>query len=228
MIHSDKLELFSVDKTTVIAREEGLDKFYTTPFIVDKCIFVLQSNYDWNSWDLILEPSAGNGSFLTKIPSPNKIGIDISPEHHDIILNTTSLIITPIMIKKLILLIGNPPFSLALKFFSHASKWTNVIAFILPKTSRRISVQNKLNSKFHLIDDIEIPNKLCSFYPPIMVKCCFQIWEKKQLKGKLLNYKPNTNIGISYHSDLLTIKVNGHHPIMRILLLEHMGGNAEK
>ena len=32
-----------------------------------------------------IEPSAGNGSFFTIIPTINKIGIDISPEHKDII-----------------------------------------------------------------------------------------------------------------------------------------------
>ena len=66
-------------------RNEGLDKFYTTPNIVDKCITSLSTLYDWNRWKLIVEPSAGNGSFLLKIPSINKIGLDIAPDHKDII-----------------------------------------------------------------------------------------------------------------------------------------------
>ena len=53
----------SLLKTT---RKEGLDKFYTIPSIVDKCINDIQSKYDFNNFDLIIEPSAGNGSFLQK------------------------------------------------------------------------------------------------------------------------------------------------------------------
>ena len=34
-----------------------------------------------NSFDFIIEPSAGAGSFLFNIPNENKIGIDIEPEH---------------------------------------------------------------------------------------------------------------------------------------------------
>ena len=76
-----------------------------------------------------------------------------------------------------ILVIGNPPFgrvsSLAIKFFNYSAKWANVIAFIIPRTFRKTSIQNKLNNNFHLIYDEEIPNKPCCFSPIMMVKCCF-------------------------------------------------------
>jgi len=166
------------------------DKFYTIPIISEKCINIVGSFYNWNEWDLIIEPSAGNGSFLTKIPSNNKIGIDILPEHEDI-KKMDFLTYEPLSndIKKIIV-IGNPPFgrvsSLAIKFFNHASKWANVIAFIIPRTFRRISVQNKLDTYFHLIYDEELPIKPCCFNPPMMAKCCFQIWEKKDVKRSII------------------------------------------
>jgi len=47
-------------------------------------------------------------------------------------------------------------------------------------------VQNKLNSQFHLIYDLDIPSSPCSFTPPMMVKCCFQIWEKKNKERKII------------------------------------------
>ena len=88
-------------------------------------------------------------------------------------------------------MIGNPPFgrvsSLAIKFFNHAAKWSNVIAFIIPRTFRKISVQNKLDEMYHLVYDEEIPNNPCCFSPPMMVKCCFQIWEKKPIKRPIMN-----------------------------------------
>ena len=183
-------------KTAKRTREEGLDKFYTIPSIVDKCLNILQTKYNWSNWDLIVEPSAGNGSFLTKIPTHNKIGIDIAPEHHDIV-KMDFFDYTPETIKQNILVIGNPPFgrvsSLAIKFFNHASKWADVIAFIIPRTFRRISVQNKLNDHFHLLVDEEIPTTPCGFNPPMMVKCCFQIWERKNIKRETIKLETTHN-----------------------------------
>lgn len=163
-------------------RDAGLDKFYTIPAISNKCLDIIGTKYNWDDWDLVVEPSAGNGSFLTKIPTSKKIGIDIEPEHTDII-NKDFFDYEPPSDIKNILVVGNPPFgrvsSLAIKFFNHAAQWCNVIAFIIPKTFRRVSLQNRLHKKFHLIYDEEIPSEPCSFSPPMQVKCCFQIWEKK-------------------------------------------------
>lgn len=177
--------------TTILetVREAGLDKFYTIPSISEKCLTLIGSRYKWSEWGLVIEPSAGNGSFLIKIPTQKKIGIDISPEHTDIIKQDFLLYTPPTDIKK-ILVVGNPPFgkvsSLAIKFFNHASKWANVIAFIIPRTFRRVSIHNKLNTNFHLIFDEEIPMEPCSFNPPMKVKCCFQIWEKTNIKRPII------------------------------------------
>jgi hypothetical protein len=177
----DKIEKLSMIQTKDYF--STLDKFYTNLNIVDICIKLISDKYNWNDFDLIIEPSAGNGNFLLKIPSDKKIGIDIEPEHNDIIKHDF-LKYTPPNVQN-ILSIGNPPFgrvsSLAIKFFNHAAKWSNVIAFIIPKTFRKLSVHNKLNLNFHLILDKSIPDKPCSFTPKMGVKCCFQIWERKNI-----------------------------------------------
>lgn len=164
-------------------RKNGLDKFYTIPSVVDKCVLSLLSLYKWNSWDLIVEPSAGNGMFYNKIPSLTKVGLDILPEHKDIIKQDFFTYIPEETFRN-ILVIGNPPFgknsSLAVKFFNHSAEWANVIAFIVPRTFRRISIQNKLNLSFTLLLDEDIPLKPCSFDPPMTVKCCWQIWSRTQ------------------------------------------------
>jgi len=171
--------------TTTEIREQGLDKFYTIPKISKKCIESVGLIYDWSKWELVIEPSAGNGSFLNVIPIDKKIGIDISPENKDII-KQDFFTYKPEKGIKDILVIGNPPFgkvsSLAIKFFNYASNWANVIAFIIPRTFRRISVHNRLNMNFHLVFDEDIPTNPCSFTPRMMVKCCFQIWEKREEK----------------------------------------------
>jgi len=57
----------------------------------------------------VVEPSAGNGSFLNKIPTTKKIGIDIEPEHKDII-KKDFFNYTPSTDIKNVLVVGNPPF----------------------------------------------------------------------------------------------------------------------
>lgn len=176
--------MLSLQKTkdVIAVRNEKLDKFYTLPDCSKKCIDKINEIYDITKWDLIVEPSAGNGSFLHQIPSNCKIGIDISPESPDII-TQDFFEYFPQTNASNILVVGNPPFgkvsSLAIKFFNHSAKWATVIAFIIPRTFRKISVQNKLDNRFHLIYDEEIPNTPCCFSPTMTVKCCFQIWERK-------------------------------------------------
>jgi len=184
------IETQTNDKDATVVREEGLDKFYTIPSYSKKCIDKVGELYDILKWDLIVEPSAGNGSFLNQLPAANKIGIDICPEHPSIV-KQDFFDYSPPADKANILVLGNPPFgrvsSLAIKFFNHSAQWANVIAFIIPRTFRRISVQNKLNEMFHLVYDEEVPTTPCCFSPPMMVKCCFQIWEKRQTKRALID-----------------------------------------
>lgn len=162
-----------------------MDKFYTNINIVKMCLKHCETHFNWSEWDLIFEPSAGNGNFYLNIPSINKIGIDIEPEHDNII-KCDLFNWKPPLNKKNILTIGNPPFgrvsSMAVKFFNYTAEFSDTIAFIIPKTFRKTSIQNKLNLYFHLVDDIDIPNKPCSFTPKMNVKCCFQIWKRKNIK----------------------------------------------
>jgi len=166
-----------------------VDKFYTLPTISEKCLTRVGEFFDWSEWGLVIEPSAGNGSFLLRIPTDKKLGIDISPEHKDIIKQDFLTYTPPNGVGK-ILVVGNPPFgrisSLAVKFFNHAAKWADVIAFIVPRTFRRVSIHNKLNLNFHLKFDEEIPVEPCSFSPVMMAKCCFQIWEKRDSKRDMV------------------------------------------
>jgi hypothetical protein len=132
-----------------LVRNEGLDKYYTKKSVAKDCIEFVEMN----SFNLIVEPSAGNGSFLDQI-SGNKIGIDISPESNNI-KKMDFFHYTPPENSGKILVIGNPPFgkcsSLAVKFFNHAGNWCDVIAFIVPRTFKRVSIQNRLNLNFKLV-----------------------------------------------------------------------------
>lgn len=176
--------------TAMEVRQAGLDKFYTNPDIAQKCIVAIGNMYDWGRWSFVIEPSAGNGNFYHRIPVPDnkKIGIDIAPEHDSIIQQDFFDFNLSNTVQGQVLIIGNPPFgrvsSLAIKFFNHAADICqdingSVIAFIIPRTFRRPSVQNKLNQAYHLVYDEDIPTSPCSFTPNMAVKCCFQIWERR-------------------------------------------------
>lgn len=110
-----------------IVRQNGLDKFYTLPYYAKKCIEQVFKLYDKNNFDLIIEPSVGNGSFFYQIDFKYKLGIDILPEcdNNDNVLKMDFLDYKPDNNKKNILVIGNPPFgkisSMAIHFFNHSA-----------------------------------------------------------------------------------------------------------
>jgi len=188
----------------------ALDKFYTRRDVATECIKAVGGAFDWAAWDLVIEPSAGNGSFLTQLRSIGDIkrlvGIDIEPDAEDIErqdffeyapdrANTTPSGAGAAAPAKAprprILVIGNPPFgrvsSLAIRFFNHAAAWATAIAFIVPRTFRRVSVQNKLNMSFHLTHDSVIPERPCAFDPPMAAKCCFQVWERRERPRRVVS-----------------------------------------
>lgn len=181
-MNSESIQSTIVHTDVNIVRETGLDQFYTIPTCAKQCIDKINELYNITDFDLIIEPSAGNGSFFNQIVHTSKVGIDLSPQHPAIIQQDFFSYYPPSG-KTRIATIGNPPFgkisSLAIKFFNHAAQWSDIIAFIIPRTFRKISVQNKLDKSFHLVHDNEIPNKPCCFSPPMAVKCCFQIWERR-------------------------------------------------
>lgn len=161
-------------------KKSELDQFYTKPEIAKKCIEMLPIFKD--GIDLYLEPSAGNGSFLHALPKPN-LGLDIDPQAVNII-KQDFLAYYPETTGN-ILVIGNPPFgknaSLAVKFFNHAAKWAYAIAFIVPKTFRKHTIQNSLSLNFVLSQEFELPlnsfllhenGKLTNYNVP----CVWQVW----------------------------------------------------
>ena len=167
-------------------KRNTVDKFYTRNSLVKTCIDYVNSiiNIDKKD-DLIIEPSAGAGSFINSIKGicDNTIFYDIMPEHSEIVKQdylTTDLSIY----NKKIHIIGNPPFgrqsSLAIKFIKHSCKYCHSISFILPKSFKKESLKKKFPLKFHCVHESDIPNS--SFLlngEDYDVPCVFQIWIKK-------------------------------------------------
>lgn len=86
--------------------------------------------------------------------------------------------------------IGNPPFGkrskLAIEFFNYAAAFSKVIAFILPVSFMKWSVQKELSQDFHLFDYFYLPeNSFTSVGEEYSIRCVFQIWTKERIKNDL-------------------------------------------
>jgi predicted RNA methylase len=176
------------NKQTKGLKRNTIDKYYTKDSIVELCLALIQKHLTVGKDDLCIEPSAGNGSFITgiKLMSPNYIFYDLKPENIEIIKQdylTGNYSDFSSKFNK-IHVIGNPPFgrqsSLAIKFIKKSCEFCSSLSFILPKSFKKDSLKKTFPPKFHLILEMDLPEK--SFLVDGVehnVPCVFQIWEKK-------------------------------------------------
>jgi len=184
-------------KQTKGLNRNTIDKYYTKDIIVELCLNFIKKYIQINTDDLIIEPSAGNGSFINgiKLLSNNFIFYDLEPDNNEI-LKQDYLLYDYINIKETfskIHIIGNPPFgrqsSLAIKFIKKSCEFCDSISFILPKSFKKDSLKKTFPLNFHLIFEIDLPDK--AFLVDGLehnVPCIFQIWEKKTI-NRIINEK---------------------------------------
>jgi hypothetical protein len=164
-------------------RTNTKDQFYTSPAVAEACVKDILTKCPQSKTLTWLEPSAGNGAFLSKAPeSCVKVGVDIEPKAPGI-LKGDFLEWQPTSGTEYILF-GNPPFgrqaSLAKSFIAKGCKFASIIAFVLPRSFLKPSMTSAFDSKFHCIHSIEIPkNGFIINGEPYDVPCVFQIWEKR-------------------------------------------------
>ena len=181
-------------------KRNTIDKYYTKPDIVEQCINLIKQYLVISKNDLIIEPSAGNGAFISNIKklSNHFKFYDLEPENDDIIKqNFLEFDYNDIKTKyKKIHIIGNPPFgrqaSLAIKFIKRCCEFSNTISFILPKSFKKDSMKKHFSNNFHLIFEVDLSEK--SFLVNGIecdVPCIFQIWESKtELRAKVKKIDP--------------------------------------
>lgn len=178
-----------------------LDQFFTKIDIAAQCINEVNLTYPFNEFDLIIEPSAGTGSFIKTLPVvKKKLAIEIDPEICKVnpdYLCQSFFDYKPDDNYKKILVIGNPPFGtqnkLSVNFFNHAAIFADVIAFIIPKTWNKQSIHNRLHKKFTLVKVVDLPEECFYGDKNTNVKCCFQIWKRGEAdrvkEEKCINHK---------------------------------------
>jgi hypothetical protein len=121
-----------------------------------------------------------------------------------------------------ILVCGNPPFgqqnSLAINFFNKAANFCSTIAFILPLSFKKDSIQNRLNLNFHLdkeliLDDCEF---LLQNEEKIKVPCVFQVWNKKNSQREKVKLKTTSELFEFVDKEFADFRI------------QRVGGNAGK
>lgn len=197
-------------------KKHDLDKFYTLPSTAKFCIDLL----DLSEFSLIIEPSAGAGSFSNQLPK-GTLALDLNPECEGII-KQDFFEYAPGEISGKILVIGNPPFgqqnSLALKFINHAAQFADTIAFIIPRSFDKDSLKRRVDKNFHLKSSTVLPAKSFTLNDePYAVPCIFQIWQR----GTQLRVDVATTLTTKHFR---FVKKNGSPD----LSIRRIGGNAGK
>jgi hypothetical protein len=169
-------------------RTNSKDQFYTNRVISKKCVDLVikhiphVAKYTW------VEPSAGTGSFTDALDSRYKrIAMDIDPKS-DTVKNMDFLEWKP-TVSGDVIVFGNPPFgkqsSLAKAFIKKSCTFANVIAFILPKSFTKPSMNNAFEDHFHLVHTHELEKNAFEVNgKEYDVPCVFQVWQKRDRKRR--------------------------------------------
>ena len=164
-----------------------LDLFYTNPSIAKRCIDFVEEKIPASRRKHYLEPAAGQGSFSKQLK--HCVSVDIQPKMKGAkkadFFKLDKKDLFPKISSEKICVIGNPPFgknsSLAVKFFNHATSFGDVIAFIVPKTFKKESLQRKLNKSYWLVDEMDIPKNSFTLGDALHdTPSVFQIWERRE------------------------------------------------
>ena len=169
-------------------RVSGTEQYYTPRNLADELVKRTLKAIPRATEKSFLEPAGGTGSFIEAL---NMAGItavtsvDKYPMHPGVI--QADFLEWETMDTDL-LTISNPPFgrnnALSVPFFNRAAKFSSHIAFLVPRSWRKWSVQNRLDTRFHLVLDVDVAVQ----YEDVLgakiakrndLRTCFQIWERR-------------------------------------------------
>ena len=160
------------------------DKYYTPEAVVKKVIEVIERDVmPINKFSRIIEPSAGAGAFLKRLPEKT-IGYDIEPQSENIIKGDYLKQDIPYLKDSLV--IGNPPFgesgNLHTEFIKRSIEHSDYVAFVLPGDMYK-------KDKFEGIELYKTYMLPAVKYSGVKLKCCFNIYRKRKKRLKEKNIK---------------------------------------
>jgi predicted RNA methylase len=179
-------------------RVTGKEQFYTPPEVADQVMRNVKKRIGSLSGRILLEPAGGTGAFidaakahgLTKV-----VSFDIEPHHKKIELGD---FLDQDINQSGLLTITNPPFgrnnSLSIPFFNKSAEVSDLIVFIVPRSWRKWSVQNRLNQNFHLVRDDDLTINYVDVngqdaHAKDRLRTCVQYWERKSKLRPIVKVK---------------------------------------
>jgi len=182
-------------------RVTGTEQFYTPPELAATLVESALPHLPDLKTTEFLEPAAGNGSFvnaLKEIGAQRIIAIDRYPaaagiEAADFLefsTDSTDLVT-----------VTNPPFgrnnALSIPFFNHAANFSQLICFLVPRSWRKWSVTNRLDMRFHLVQDSDVfvsyqDSDGNAIRKNNGLRTCFQIWRREPTMREKIRVPDNS------------------------------------
>ena len=171
-------------------RVTGKEQYYTNAALAERLCGVM---FDVIGPDAVtrewIEPAGGTGSFISALQqrgASKLASYDIEP-HHPLVQKADFL--TAQLLGEGKVAISNPPFGrankLCIPFFNKLANHCDYIGFIVPKSWRKWSVQNRLDQRFHLVHDEDlVVNYVDAEGAPLadgktQLNTVFQVWHKQ-------------------------------------------------
>lgn len=175
----------------------GNEQYFTPDDVARQCVDRVAALYPLDTFDLIVEPSAGDGAFTRHLPA-RAVAVDIDPQTDTIVRADFRAWQAPAATRALV--IGNPPFGarakLAVEFIAAATRFAEVVAFILPMSFNKYTFQNRVPANFHLVDTTDMTSRYLVGGDETVVNTVFQIWERRDVPRE----RP---VAITNHPDLV-------------------------
>lgn len=176
----------------MVETAKELDQFYTNPKIGKRFVEKIDELYDFSKYDHVIEPSMGEGFIYDFLPPENRVGLDLEKNHPDCLEGDflewspekSGITYEPLLGERPeIMFVGNPPFgkssALALEFFEHASLYSDVVCFIIPRTWMKFVIHNRIPADFGLYWQAILPDAAFIFNgKPYEVRCVAQCWSR--------------------------------------------------
>jgi predicted RNA methylase len=179
-------------------RITGKEQFYTPPVVADQVIQNVKKRIGPLTGRILLEPAGGTGAFIDAAKAHGLVKVvsfDIEPHHKKIELGD---FLAQELNQSGLLTITNPPFgrnnSLSIPFFNKAAEVSDLIVFIVPRSWRKWSVQNRLNQNFHLVRDDDLTINYVDVngqdaHAKDRLRTCVQYWERKSKLRPIVKVK---------------------------------------
>ena len=170
-------------------RVTGKEQFYTPRATADSIFGALNELVADMAARTLLEPAGGTGSIIDaalRRGFKHVLSYDIEPHHKWVELGN---FLEQDIAKHNLLTVSNPPFgrnnSLAIPFFNHAAQVSDYIVFIVPRSWRKWSVQNKLDRNFHLVQDDDLDVNYVDrdgneVHGRDRLRTCIQYWKREE------------------------------------------------